>query len=217
MHRSSTPVHVLAIALTALLALGATRPAAAALDFVPFTGLVVHTNSMAISHSVPIIIQQSNTAIFGASLDWRNGSRITPELSVGYGGGDIALIGASEIQSSAATLQADLKARFMLTKPDAPVRFGIIAGVGLNHLNSSVFKFFEDAKAGIKTTNRPVGIIGLGTSVRAGDTARIRIDFVDRIHQTELDVDHAINPDIPDKTTQHDVVMTLGLVLPLGS
>jgi hypothetical protein len=202
-----------------LLVLGATRPAAAAFDFVPFTGLVVPSNSMAVDHSVtaPLIIQQSDAAIFGAALDWRNGSRITPELSVAYGRGEIALIGNAEIQSSAATLQTDLKARFMLTKPDAPVRFGILAGVGLNHLNSSLFKFLEDEKAGIKLTNRPVGIIGLGTSVRAGDTARIRIDFVDRIHQTELDVDHSINPTIPDKTTQHDITVTLGLVLPLGS
>jgi hypothetical protein len=217
MHRSSTPVHVLVIALTALLALGATRPAAAALDFVPFTGLVVPSNSMAVDHTTPIIIQQSDAAIFGASLDWRTGGRITPELSVGYGRGEIALIGASEIQSSAATLQADLKARFALTKPDAPVGFSILAGVGLQHLNSSVFKFFEDAKAGIKLTNRPAGIIGLGADVRAGSTARLRIDFMDRIHTTELEVDHSIAPTIPDKNTQHDITMTLGLVLPLGS
>lgn len=218
MPRSSLLARVLVAVLPALLLLGARPgPAAAALDFVPLTGLVVPSNSMSVDHNAPIIIQQSDAAIFGASLDWRNGSRITPELSVGYGRGDIALIAAGEIQSSAAMLLADLRARIALTKPDAPVGFAILAGVGLNHLNSSVIKFFEDANAGIKLENRPAGIIGLGTDVRAGGTARLRIDFVDRIHRTELETDPAIAPNIPDKNTQHDIVMTLGLVLPLGS
>jgi hypothetical protein len=213
MPRPSTLVRVLVVAVATLLVLGARPgPAAAALDFVPFTGLVVPSNSMTVDHNAPIIIQQSDAAIFGARLALRNSSRITPELSVGYGRGNIDLIGNAAVQSSAAMLLADLRARIALTGPDAPVGFAILAGVGLQHLNSSLFKFIEDAGANIKLENRPAGIIGLGADVRAGGTARVRIDFEDRIHRTELETDL-----FPSKNTEHDIVMTLGLVLPLGS
>jgi hypothetical protein len=131
---------------------------------------------------------------------------------VGYGRGNIDLIGNTAVQSSAAMLLADLRARIALTRPDAPVGFAILAGVGLQHLNSSLFKFFEDADAGVKLTNRPAGIIGLGADVAAGATARLRFDFEDRIHQTELD-----SSILPDKNTEHDIVMSVGLALPLGS
>jgi hypothetical protein len=218
MPRPSPLARVCVAALTALLVLGARPgPAAAALDFVPFTGLVVPSNSMVLDHETPIIIQQSDTAILGAQLAWRTGSRITPELSVGYGRGNIDLIGGSAVQSSAAMLLADLRARIALTRPDAAVGFALIAGVGLQHLNGSLFQFFEDSNSGIKLETRPAGIVGLGTDIRAGGTARLRIDLVDRFHRTELEADPTLAPTIPDKNTEHDIVMTIGLALPLGS
>jgi len=206
----------LALAVLATLAILTARPlaaAAAAIDFVPFVGVLQPVESQVNDGSFPIVFEIGSAAAYGARAGWWFNNRFGLEASVTTAGTDLTISGGGGILTSSGTwLATDARARVRLMGGDSPMALDLLGGVGY----TTTYWGLDDilAEAGLDTESRVTWILGLGTTVPVGSLG-LRFEFEDHIHDSNFEADQTVTAIQVDDRTQHDLVFSLGLVVPL--
>ncbi|HEU4363843.1 MAG TPA: hypothetical protein VFT13_00100 [Candidatus Krumholzibacteria bacterium] len=212
-----TPRILMAVSLGAIACLFA--PAAhaesATVEFTPIIAYVAPMKSQAIIPDSPLVIRATPGTGYGARLAWWVTPRIAIEGGLLYAHSSLELVGGTVLTLDAHFFQADARVRVRLNSPDADSGLDFIGGIGITDLNDALSDFSEDQ--GISTPAKFTGIVGLGGTVAVSERVRLRFDAEDHIHGANFDIDEANVSGPLDSPTQHELVFSAGLVIPLWS
>lgn len=200
-------------AVAAFVLLTCAPPAAfAALDVSPFVGWYLPTNSIQ-KDALPslYLLEAESAPAFGARLTWSTSSRLGFEASVAGAFGNHSLL---SLQAASRTIFADARVRFRLTAPDSPTAVFLTGGAGLVSMSNSLVGLVPDDAFAFKSV--PSGVVGLGVALPVNDHWSMRLDLEDHIYNADVEADESfIFRD--GARMQNDLMITLGLVLPIGS
>lgn len=186
----------------------------AGLEMTPVIGHLAPLNSQIANVDAPLVIRQSACTAYGGRLGVWIIPRVGVEAGVLVGSSDISLLGSGgePIILGSQMLQFDLRARVRLNDPTARTGLDVIAGIGLSDLGDLLSDLGEGQ--GIETPAKFTWIIGVGGTVPVGQTVHLRFDVEDHIHDSNYEIDED-NFGFPlGSRTQHDLVVTAGIVIP---
>lgn len=209
MNRSIRLAAVVLTACTLIAALA--RPARADFELTPFVGAFHPVESEINDLSFPLIVTIEPGTIYGARAGWWVGPRFGLEGSVGVAPTDMRAIGGGLIESSGTVVLADAHLRFRLN-PGSSTQFDVFGGGGIVKPRWDLDDFFS--ASGLEWKSTFGGVVGLGLTANVLSGAGIRFDFEDHVHGGHIEVDETISTlEQPDRT-QHDLVWSVGLVIP---
>jgi hypothetical protein len=185
----------------------------AALELTPFIGVYHPIESEVNELTFPLIISVSPGTIYGARVGWWMGPRFGFEGSVGVAATSMrATGGGAGLESNGSVVLADGRVRVHLN-PGSSTQFDVFGGGGIVKPRWDLDDIFS--ASGLEWKSRFGGVVGLGVTANVLSGAGIRFDFEDHIHNGLVEVDETISTlDQPDRM-QHDLVWTVGLVIPI--
>lgn len=204
-------------ALAVLILTTASTPGhARSMEFTPFVGYFSPQSNQTNNSTAPLVIRQSAATAFGAHATWWATNRLGIELGVLVAESDIRYFANQIVTFDAQIFQADLRVRFRVNDPTGPVGFDLIAGLGIANLDDTLSDI-EDDTAGLGSPNKTMGVLGVGATAQVTDRISLRFDVEDRIHGGNIEVSDDLYGESVDGETQHDFVMTMGIVIPVWS
>jgi Outer membrane protein beta-barrel domain len=186
-------------------------PAFADLEFTPFVGRYTPTNNLIDDQSSPLVITPAATTTYGGGLTWWVSPRVGLEAAAGTAQGKLELLGGGVVDLDYRVLMADARVRFRLSPEDAPAALHAIGGIGITHHWNGLF----DGTPGIESKAAVTAVLGLGADVAVTERFKLRFDLTDRIHNNAIEADATGGSSIADDRSQHDVVFTVGLAIPV--
>jgi hypothetical protein len=187
---------------------------AAALEITPFVGVVHPLKPEFLDLGVPLVIDLEPSTAYGIRLGGRVTPRIGLEASLAGSGANLRVIGNALLESSGTLFEGDGRARFRLNSPGASQHFDLIGGVGMSDAQFNLSDFLN--RTGLKRKARVTWVGGLGATLAVFPSAALRVDLEDHISPTHLQVDQSLTGVSYKERTQHDLMFTMGVVVPLG-
>lgn len=211
MTRQSVAVLLVVVAMCAL-----AHPSYAAGGTVEFTPVIGHfapLNSQFVNTDVPIVASQEASTAYGARLGWWVIPRLAVEGGVVVGSSSLEILANDVVSFDARMVEADVRVRFRLSDPAADTGFDLIGGLGVSDLGDNLSDLADDE--GFKTPATFTGIVGLGGTIAVTERVRVRFDAEDHIHGSSFDISDDLYGMPVDTRTQHDLILTAGVVIPV--
>lgn len=202
-----------AVPLAALLALPllAARPLAAQVEVTPFVGAAIPTRSLVVDTAGGLVFRMRAHTLYGLRVGAALSERLAIEVALAAGPGSLEGIGADVFDFGSTMLLADLRGRLRIAG-DGDAGLVFVGGIGYTDHDVSFLAVAEEVGYG-SFKGRLTGVAGLGFESRLGRRLRVSLDLLDRIHAQGIDAPGVVEG---VEKTQHDVVVSAGLRLPLG-
>jgi len=201
------------LALILGLFLVTSRPAAAAkpLEVTPFLGSMIPANSLFLASGGGTLIRFQTHTLYGLSVGCPMEHKLGAELVLATGTGKMELVGGTAIELASTVFIADLRARMRLMGGDHANLSGVL-GVGYTDHNIGLFDIAHETGQGTYI-GRLTGSIGAQVHGALGESVRLNVTMVDRIHKGGVGLNFG-GLDGSFKT-QNDLVTTAGIAFTL--
>jgi opacity protein-like surface antigen len=202
---------LLAFGVAAAQAVGSSAQAQSRFEFTPFVGTMLPTTSLAVDTGGQATIENTTGTSYGAKLAFWAGSRIGLEASAAFASSQLQVTAINIVKVRSTTTMVDLRARYLLSNALAPNSVFITGGVGLVDHRNAVFDAGEESD--LLSYKAKIGfVVGMGAAFRVTSNLSLRADVEDHIHSSEIEGE----VDNFEKKTQHDLHISLGVVVPFG-
>ena len=209
---------ILVLAALATFATGLARTAdAASMEITPFMGVFHPLENQIDDGAGPFIGQFSSGAAYGARAGWWFNPRFGFDAGVTVAGTEFALVGVGGALTTPGTwYSTDARLRVRLMGADAPMAVDLLGGAGYTTIRYGLKGALQSV--GLDTESTVSWIFGAAGTVPVGSSLGLRIEIEDHMHDQNFETDPSTGIGIVvDDRTQHDVVFSVGLVVPFGS
>lgn len=202
-----------AVRFAAVLALPflATRPLAAQVEVTPFIGAAIPTRSLVVDTAAGLVFRMRPHTLYGLRAGTALSERLTVEAALAVGSGSLEGIGADVFEFGSTMFLADLRGRLRIAG-GREAGLVLVGGIGYTDQDVSFLAVAEEVGYG-SFQGKVTGIAGVGVEGRLGGRLRVSLDLLDRIHAQGIEAPGLVEG---VKKTQHDVVVTAGVSVPLG-
>lgn len=209
----SSRLALLAAGFCVSAALATPAAAQSKLEFSPFVGEVIPVRILASDSVGGAALEHSNATAYGARLAYWFTPRIALEGTFGFSQGDLVIVSGGQILKLRSTAMiADARARFRLTNPLAKTSVFVTAGAGTMDYRNILFDV--GAEQDILEVKNGIGaVVGIGATMPVTGDMSVRFDMEDHIHKVELS---GTGLGFESDRTQHDMMFSLGAVVPFG-
>jgi outer membrane protein W len=208
----SSRLALLAAGFCVSAALATPATAQSKLEFSPFVGEMVPVRVLAVDSTGSAALEHSNQTAYGARIAYWVTPRIALEGTLGFSQGDLIIVSTQVLKLRSTAMIADVRARFRLTNPLAKSSVFVTAGAGVvDHRN---LLFDAGAEQDLIEIKNPIGaVVGMGATIPVTGDVMLRVDMEDHIHKTEIS---GTGLGFESDRTQHDLLFSLGAVVPFG-
>lgn len=193
------------------------RPAmAGTCEVSPFVGAMIPANTQLLLTENGSYIRMKTHTIYGLDLEHSLSPKMGIDIVLATGTGSMEVIGGSAALELASTaFLGDLRGRFRLmgTEDD---NLGLVLGVGYTDFNSGLLDLGHETGTGT-FIGRLTGIAGVDLHGHLTDRLGLKATFVDRIHESGVQIDGVTDEPGAVKKTQNDLCITAGITIKAGN
>lgn len=182
------------------------------LEFSPFVGEMIPVRSLAFDSTGSAALEHTNAKAYGARVAYWLTPRIALEATLGFSEGDLMIISTQILKLRSTAMIADARARFRLTNPMARSSVFLTAGAGVVDHRNVLFDAGAEQET-LEFKNSIGAVVGIGATMPVAGDVSLRVDMEDHIHKTEIS---GTGLGFESDRTQHDLIFSLGAVVPFG-
>jgi hypothetical protein len=207
---------ILVLAALVTLAVVAPRIASAAMEITPFMGVLHPLENQIDDGAGPFVGQFSSGPAYGARAGWWLNPRFGFDASVTVAATEFGLVGVGGgLVTPGTWYSTDARLRLRLLGADAPMAVDLLGGAGYTTIRYGLKGAFQSI--GLDTESTVSWVFGAAGTVPVGSSLGLCIEIADHMHDQNFEADPLTVGIEVDDRTQHDLVVSLGLVVPFGS